>query len=341
MKRRESWLWSASIFTLVVALGLLLAGESHANSKTLKASCFLPAQHPSNLMLEQWGKEVEKRTSGKIKVNVFPGGTLTPPQQIFDGVAAGISDVGLSVFAYTPGRFPVMEGMDAPTGYQTAAGGTKALMEFYKVLKPTELSQVHVCYLFAGGPSMIHSKIPIRSLEDMQGKKIRATGSSQRFIKGLGAVPVAMPQTDVYDALAKGLVEGTLVAQEAIYNFKQYEVLKYTIRNTKTYWQSNFFVVMNLKTWNSFPEDVKKTLDELNEEWAVKTGKAWDEDDLSTIPKLEKLGHKFVDLSDKEQERWAEAAQSYFKGYIEYANGKGLDGSKIVQEVKRLIQKYE
>jgi TRAP-type C4-dicarboxylate transport system substrate-binding protein len=275
-----------------------------------------------------------------VKVNVFPGGTLTPPQQIFDGVVSGISEVGQSVFAYNPARFPVMEGMDAPTGYQTSAGGTKALMEFYKLFKPKELSQVHVCYLFAGGPSMIHSKTPIRNLEDMKGKKIRATGTSQRFVKALGAVPVAIPAPDVYDALGKGLVEGNLIAVEAMYNFKQYEVIKYTTRNKKTYWQSSFYVAMNLNTWNSFPEDIKKTLTDLNEEWALRTGKAWDADDQSTISKLEKLGHQFIDLPDAEQARWVNAAQTFYQEYIEYAKSKGLDGEGIAKEAKRLIEKY-
>jgi TRAP-type C4-dicarboxylate transport system substrate-binding protein len=134
----------------VFILSLLLlvaaeAGKAHAaKTVVLKASNFMPAQHPQHKMFEEWGKEVEKRTKGAVKVNFFPGGTLTPPQQIYDGVIAGISDVGLSVFAYTPGRFPVMEGFDAPTGYQKAAGATRALMEFYKMFNPKELSHVHV-----------------------------------------------------------------------------------------------------------------------------------------------------------------------------------------------------
>ena len=329
---------------LVVGLIFLAAvavPKGHAaKTVVLKASNFMPAAHPQHKMFEEWGKEVEKRTKGAVKVNFFPGGTLTPPQQIYDGVIAGISDVGLSVFAYTPGRFPVMEGFDAPTGYQKAAGATRALMEFYKMFNPKELSQVHVCYLFTGAPSIIHTKTPVQSLEDLKGKKIRSTGNSQRFIKALGAVPVAMPQTDVYDALSKGLVEGSLVALEAIYNFKQHEVIKYTTLHYKTYWAANFYVVMNLNTWNAFPADIKKTLTELNEEWAVKQGRAWDEDDAVITPKLEKLGHKWIKLTDAEQAKWVTAAQPFYQEYIQYANGKGVDGAKIVSEMKKLMEKY-
>lgn len=325
-------------FLLLVAVQ---AGKAHAaKTVVLKASSFMPAQQPQEKLFEEWGKEVEKRTQGAVKVNFFPGGTLTPPQQIYDGVIAGISDLGFSVFGYTPGRFPVMEGFDAPSGYQKAAGATRAFLEFYKMFNPKELSQVHVCMIFTGAPSIIHTRTPVQSLADLKGKKIRSTGNSQRFIKALGAVPVAMPQTDVYDALAKGVVDGTLVAQEALYNFKQHEVLKYTTLHSKTYWASNFYVVMNLDTWNAFPADIKKTLTDLNEEWSVRQGRGWDEDDASITPKLEKLGHKWIKLTDAEQAKWVTAAQPFYDQYIEYAKGKGVDGAKIVREMKRLIEKY-
>jgi len=328
--------------TFVVVPILLIWGvKGHTKTFTLKVSNFMPPQHIMSKMLEEWGKEIEKRTSGVVKINVFSGGTLTPPQQIFDGVIAGISDAGLSVFAYTPGRFPVMEGFEWPSGYTKALQGSKAVNDFFKTFKPKELTDVHVCYLFVGGPSMIHTKSPVQSLGDLKGKRIRATGNSQRLIKALGAVPVALTQGDVYDALGKGLIEGNLVAVEALYTFKQYEVCKYTTLHTRTYWPTAFYVVMNLKTWNSFPEDTKTIITALNEEWAVKTGKTWDDDDSRAIKQLEKVGHKFISLSNDEQTRWADAAQIVKQQYVEYANSKGLEGAKIVESAKRLVDKYQ
>ena len=336
-RRLSSWVILVSIAISIILVRVPMADAATFN---LKYSNFFPPQHVMSKMVEEWGKEVEKRTKGTVKVNVFSGGTLTPPQQVFDGVVSGISDVGVSVFGYTPGRFPVMEGFDLPLGYHHAIQGTKIINDFYKKLKPKELSGVNVCYLFTGGPSIIHTKSPIQNLEDLKGKKIRSTGNSQGLIKALGGVPVALPQGEVYDALSKGLIEGNLVAMEALYTFKQYEVLKYTTMHLKTGWATGFYVVMNLKTWNSFPEDIKKTITDLNEEWALKTGKAWGDADTSAQVELEKLGHKFITLSDAEQAKWVNAAQAVFQQYIEYANKKGADGGKIIEEVKRLTDTY-
>jgi TRAP-type C4-dicarboxylate transport system substrate-binding protein len=82
----------------------------------LTYSNFFPAPHNNSVLSVEWGKEVEKRTNGRVKVTVFPGGILTPAAQCYDGVVKGLSDVGLSVLGYTRGRFPLTEVLDLPLG---------------------------------------------------------------------------------------------------------------------------------------------------------------------------------------------------------------------------------
>jgi hypothetical protein len=85
---------------------LSTAGFSTAQKVvSLNYSNFFPAPHKHSLLAEQWCKEIEKRTNGKVKIGYFPGGTLSPAAQIYDGVVKGISDIGFSCFAYTRGKF--------------------------------------------------------------------------------------------------------------------------------------------------------------------------------------------------------------------------------------------
>ena len=60
-------------------------------------------------------------------MTVFPGGTLTPAAQCYDGVVKGLSDVGLSVLGYTRGRFPLTEVIDLPLGYKNGLEATKLI----------------------------------------------------------------------------------------------------------------------------------------------------------------------------------------------------------------------
>jgi TRAP-type transport system periplasmic protein len=338
---RKERVRSTLILGLVLLLLMAVGGRTAYAAVTLKAVNFLPALHFGSSLFEEWGKEVEKRTNGVVKTNFFHEGTLVPPPQIYDSVSGGVADVGISLFAYTPGRFPVMEALDAPLDYEKAVSGSKAATEFYKKFKPKELDDTHVLMVSVGPPAMIHSKTPIRNLEDLKGKKIRTTGTSQRFIKELGAVPVALPPGDIYDSLSKGMIDGVMIAEEALISHKFYEVVPYTTASRKTNWSAGLFLVMNLKTWNAFPADIKKIITDVSEEWAVKWSKAWDDERTRAKDKLEKLGHKYVILTDAEQEKWVKkGVEPFFKSYAEYAKGKGLDGEKISLEVRSLMKKY-
>ena len=99
--------------------GLLCVASLGFGQTRLNYSIFFPASHRNSILAAEWGKEVEKRTGGKVQVNLFYGGTLTPADKCYDGVVKGISDLGMSVFSYTVGRFPLLEVLDLPLGART------------------------------------------------------------------------------------------------------------------------------------------------------------------------------------------------------------------------------
>ncbi len=125
------------ILSFVTAF-FIYADVVHAQSKTvnLNYSIFFPPTHDQCKTGVSWAKEVEKRTNGRVKITVFPGGTLTKANQCYDGVVKGISDIGMSCFAYTRGRFPLMEAVDLPLGYPNGQVATHVATEFYNRMKP-------------------------------------------------------------------------------------------------------------------------------------------------------------------------------------------------------------
>ena len=163
----------------------------HAQTK-LNYSIFFPAPAPQTKVATEWAQEIEKRTGGKVQITMFPGGTLTPAPQCYDGVVKGISDIGMSVFAYTMGRFPLMEVMDLPLGIKSGLVATKVINELNKKFKPKELADVEVMYLHAHGPGFLHTKKAVSKVEDLKGMKIRSTGLSAKIVGSLGGAPVAM-----------------------------------------------------------------------------------------------------------------------------------------------------
>lgn len=312
------------------------AVKLEAATAKLTFSIFFPPTHGQAKAAIDFAKEVEKRTNGQVQISCFPGGTLTKARQCYDGVVKGISDIGNSCFAYTRGRFPVMAAVDLPMGYKSGIVASRVANSFAKSVNPKELQDVKVLYIHAHGPGLLHTKNPVRTLEHLKGVKIRASGLSAKVVKALGGVPVAMPQGCTYEALQKGVVEGFFGPIEVLKGWKQGEVVKYTTECFSVGYTTAMFVVMNLKKWNSFPDGVKKVIDEVCDEWVDVHGKTWESTDKAGREFTLSRGNKLISLSKTESEKWRKAVESVIAGYSE----KTPNGAANVSKVRELINKY-
>ena len=329
----KHWKWT------ILLLGLWTVGSFFVTSMVfgqakpidLFYSNVYPAPHKMCVSAVEWGKEIEKRTNGRVKITMFPGGTLTPGDKCYDGVVKGLSHVGMSVFSYTVGKFPLMEVIDLPLGYKSGAVATTVTNEFYAKFKPKELDEVKVMFLMGIAPSKIHTKKPVYKLEDLKGMKIRATGTVARIVAALGATPVAMPMPDTYDALSRGVVEGVVCPIEALEGWRLGEVVKYTTQNISTTNSIAQFVVMNKGTWNSLSPDIQKIIEKINEEWIPKMGAQWDELDKSALDFVIKKGNKIISLTMEEQEQWVKAVRPLLEDYVNRMKAKGLPGDEALK----------
>jgi TRAP-type C4-dicarboxylate transport system substrate-binding protein len=297
----------------------------------LSYSIFFPAPHKNTVLANEWVKEIEKRTSGKVRITVFPGGTLTPADKCYDGVVKGISDMGMSVLAYTRGKFPLTEVVDLPLGYKGGAAATRLINQYYQQFKPKEFNEVKILYLHAHGPGILHTKKAVHRLEEIQGMRIRSTGLSAKVVSALGGIPVAMPMGETYDALQRGMVEGSMAPMEALEGWKWGEVVKCTTENFGSAYSTGFFVVMNKDKWNALSPDIQKIIEKINLEWIERTGVLWDEIDKSGRAFSLKLGNQIVSLTKEEDQKWAKAVRPILDEYANSMRAKGLPGEAALK----------
>jgi len=317
------------------------SAENKGETINLSYSIFFPPTHGQCKAGISWAKEIEKRTNGAVKINVFPGGTLTKANECYNGVIKGISDIGMSCFAYTRGRFPLMEAVDLPMGYPSGTIATNVVNDFYKKMKPKELDNVKVLYIHAHGPGLLHTKKPVSSLEELKGMKIRSTGLSAKVVEALGAIAVAMPQGATYEALQKGVVEGTFGPIETLKGWRQAEVVKSTTNCNDIGYTTSMFVVMNKSKWDSMPADIKKVFTDVSKEWIKVHGETWDNVDVEGKKYTTSLGNKIIDLAKDENAKWVKAVQPIIDNFVSETKKKGLAGDKAVAELKALIKKYK
>ena len=332
------------VFVIAMFLSVLIVPfQGHAQEKliTLKVANWFPVAHKQTPLLESWGKDLEKRSNGKVKVNYYPAGTLVPAPQSYDAVTKGISDVGNHVLGYTVGRFPLTEVLDLPLGYPNNTVPTKLANAFYDKFKPKEFNDVKVLWFHAQAPGIVHTKTkPITKLEDLKGMKMRTYGSNAKLMSLLGGTPVAMPMTDVYDALSRGVAEGLMCAYEATEGFRFGDQLKYSTENYATSYSAVFAIVMNKDKWNSLPPDIQKIIDTMSKEYIEKYAAMWDDIEISGKAYLVKRGNKINTLSKEEEAKWVEKAQPIFDEYVKKMKEKGLPGDEALKFARDYLKPY-
>jgi TRAP-type C4-dicarboxylate transport system substrate-binding protein len=309
----------------------------------LNYSVFFPAPHKNAVLATEWAKEIEKRTNGRVQITMFPGGTLTPADKCYDGVVKGISDIGFSVLAYTRGKFPLTEVSDLPLGIKTGLVASKVINDYYKKFKPKELDEVKIMYLHGHGPGILHSKRQdeVKTLGDLKGMKIRCTGMAAKIAAALGATPVAMPMGETYDALSRGVVDGSMAPYEALQGWKWGEVVRFTTENFGSSYSTGMFVVMNKGKWNALPPDIQQIIEKVNEEYIEKQGKLWDEIDKAGRDYTIKLGNKIIPLSQEEDWKWTKAVKPILDEYKKNMKDKGLPGEEVLSFYLETIYKYQ
>lgn len=326
-------LFVLSLVTIVIATIIIFPATGFAKSVHLTYSIFFPPTHGQCLAGMEWAKEIERLTDGKVKITVFPGGTLTKANQCYDGVVKGISDIGMSCFAYTRGRFPTMEALDLPHGYPNGLTATRTANVFYETFKPKELDAVKVLYLHAHGPGMLHTRKPVNTLAELQHMKIRSTGLSAKVVQALGGVPVAMPQGDTYESLQKGVVEGTFGPIEVLKGWRQAEVVKYTTDCNSVGYTTAMFVVMNQSKWKALDPDTQNIFETTSRKWIDIHGKRWDLGDKEGREYAVSLGNEILNLSAEENNRWKEKVRPIIDDYISSTDAKKLDGQAYVDMI--------
>lgn len=308
---------------------------------TLKLAHFFPAKHPAEVDLVQgWAEAIEKATDGQVEIESYPGGSLLEPDQVYSGVVDGVADIGLSCFAYTRGRFPVLEAFELPgIVYENSKVASEVAWEGIKKLDPEEVQDTELMMVIATGPGDLLTKEPVEKLEDLQGLEIRATGLSTKTIKSLGGIPVAMPQSGVYEALKKGIVKGNLSPVEVLKGWKQAEVTNYLTRTPFLY-NTLFYITMNSEKWNSFSSDIQEAILEVNESFHEEVGIGlWDKQNEAAVDwAVKEHGIKIKELSEEETSRWMDKVRPIQDEYRE--KNKDKTDQDVIKMIEELAEEY-
>ena len=332
----------ATVLCVGFMVTVLPSGKAHAKVINLKVANYFPPPANQSKVLEEFCRELEKRTHGAVKVDYYPGGSLLKATAMFQGVVDGIADIGYSHVYYTAGRMPVTEASGLPLGYPSAWVGSHALNDFYHEFKPKEFDQVRVLWMNTSTPSAIATaKKPIRKLEDLKGLTIRAPGLSGDIMKALGGTPAPTPMMEVYDSLAKGVLDGEASNFETLRAFRFAEVVKYTTSIWPITYPFPFYVVMNKNSYKKLPADIRSVFDTLVGEYTERFILMWNANDFVGKKFGQEKGVEFIDLPPDEIAKWRAAVEPVIDDYVKTMVSKGHSEAEVRGWIKFLRDRIE
>jgi len=287
---------------------------------------FFPPTNYHSILADEFCKEIKARTDGKVTITYYPAGGLAPAPETYDAVVEDIADIGMTCLAYTMGRFPACELVDLPHGYPNGWVATMVATDFYNHFTPTEFDDSHPLYFHAHGPGIVYSvEKPVRVLEDLEGLVLRSTGVGAAIAEALGATGYAASQSEAYELMSKGTIDGSMTPMEPLLGWNQAEVVKYVTNCYEVGYTTDFIVVMNLDKWNSLPSDIKEVFTEVSEEWAEKHAKLWTYYDKAAADYFMTFsGREIIELSAAEMARWVDAAAVVKDTYMVDKTALGL-----------------
>lgn len=328
---------------LAASLSFATSAVQAQDVYTLSMSSMLPAVTTHHRMvLEPWAAMLKEESGGRLEVEIFPGASLCKPTEQYDCVEAGLADIAYGVPGWSPNRFPRTSVVELPFLFKSAETGSRILAELWDDYISADYEDVQVLTMNVHPSGQINtSKVPVRTIEDLQGLSIRTpTAVTGDVMDLLGATKVGMPSNEVYQAMSQGTIDGFVVNYEGIVSFKLEEVTQY---HTEVSMYSTVFALwMNKDSLSGLPEDLQALILESTAPgsgyWS-EIAALWDGNDQNARQALVDLGHEIITLEDDEMARWRDATNPIYETWIADMEAAGVsDAADIVAAARAVVE---
>lgn len=247
---------------VAAAISLFSAGQASAQEVTMKvgSATINDAQHE---WMKQFKARVEKASTGRIKVDIYPASQLGPIPRLIEGLQLGTVEAFIGPTDFFVGVDPRFMVYGAPGMFRDRAHAGATLQDpaiREPLMSLADGRGIKGLSAFVLGTPAYLARKPIRSLEDFKGKKLRINASEveREAVQRLGASATPMPLSEVIPAMQTGVIDGTRSVPAVYVTFKYGDLAK-----TMTVTGDSFLVtyVGISKLWLSrLPQDLQKVI---------------------------------------------------------------------------------
>lgn len=325
-----------------LALGIILTAVlmapqwGFAKTYKLRLQCVYPERAYAGQSTKFFAQKVEELTGGHVKIKIFWPGQLVKTKEAFDSLEKGMIDAYSGSMLYFAGYVPEVNCEWLPFGWQNP----QQALEVYKdhgwldlMRKATMKHGVHYVAPLCVASMGLITKFPVKTIEDLKGRKIRAVGMEAKIMDVLEAAPVAIAGAEQYMALKRGTVEGTDYPFYTIGKYKFYEVCNYIIRPA-FHTPGIIEILTNQQVYASLPPQYQKAIDRagwLAFERTVELSPKWDE---RAYKMCKEKGVQILDLAPAELQRFRSATLPLWDAVAK----KSEVSSQLVRNLKAYLK---
>ncbi|MBI1943832.1 MAG: TRAP transporter substrate-binding protein [Betaproteobacteria bacterium] len=323
------------------AFALPLASPVQAQT-TLTFSTWVPRPHHLSLWQENWTKEVEKATGGRVKFNYLPKHPSAPPGT-FDAVKDGLVDLSYVTASYTPARHVTPAMAELPGMGDTAVVNSVAYSRIHwkHFHKLGEYNGVKLLAVWTHGPGQMFTKKTVKAIGDIAGLKIRTGGGiAEAVANALGASAFVKPAPESYELLKSGVADGVFFPMESVVSFKLDTVLEQATLFPGGMYSSSFGFFMNQAKWDKLPKQDQAIIEKLAYERAARSnGESWDTADTRGLEALKKANVKIVNADAALVAEVKKRSAPLEADWIKSASAKGVNAKAILAEFRAELKK--
>jgi TRAP-type C4-dicarboxylate transport system substrate-binding protein len=335
MKKR----WMGMVVVFVAAFGMLFVVSATAQ----QAKPVVEINHATDIdgkIVVEWFKEIETRTNGRVKGNVFAGGALGKGPEIIGLLRSGAAASGTVGVGFTK-DFAALDYLDCPFRVSGAEQGSQVAYGLYKNgYLDKDLKNLNLMFMTATAPfHLFTAKKAITNLNDLKGMKIRVSGpASAASIKALGGIPVSVPPSELYMAVEKGTVDGFVASMGLVEGSKTYEVVKYAL------WEplgvGVLINILNGDVWKKVSAQDQAAINEINTRMAKRYTDYHVDTDRQAVKFLTDKGIKVNNLPADERTKWTNIVNEVRdKGMMESWTAAGLPADKLMKDATEINNK--
>lgn len=336
------------ILSLVSAASVMLLSSVTATAEesiTLRMGDFIPAKHNGVVEGDNvFISEVKRLTQGKVNIEFYPAQQAGKAKEALDLVKYGAIDMyGLGT-AYFGADIPLWDMLQAPNLVKSTCDATRAMRAvgdpggilWDTMYKPHGIRVLSYFVYPPYGPT--GSRVEIKSLDDLQGLKLRnAGGLMERTVVALGATPVGITSPEVLQSLQRGTLDSWLGSIDAVLNYKFYEAAKYGVTGF-SFGTPGIFMTINEAKFQSLPNDIQNAL--------VEAGKTAEENFCAFADRTEESsmatlqsehGMTFHTWSDADVAKMNELTSSVLTDWVKDVEANGVPAGEALKQYKAAL----